>query len=839
MPARLGLAMWKTAVAALVAVGGVVCTPASGKEPAFPGVVTFSPVNPSGAVVEAVPADREGGDRAFTCPPGSFPESETNCGNPEDTVNGGCGAPLQGFSQILCNATICGTTRFDGAVRDTDWYQFSLGAQRQITVRLSSEFKCVFGLVSGTNGIPNCSLATGVSPFAVTLPDETKEVTACLGPGTWWVFVGPDFTQPQQPCGKKYWVKLECATPCPMGACCLPGGNCVETNGPGPCVAQGGRYQGDETFCGFGGCEPPPNDSCAGALNVTCNSTVFADTRNATMEVNEPLPACAPNSVAGSVWFRIVGTGSRLGVTTCDTQTIDANAKDSVVAVYRETTGCVDPIPLNCNDDAACGPQLRHSRVCFNTAPGATYLIQVLPFNEFNRGVFKVDIECVCTEVPTIGACCLANGVCASLSQSGCETSQGVYKGDGTICAQTNCPNLPPPVNDECDAGTPMVTVPGTAVGYTLFGFTDADQSLDDCGPVPSGPGVWYRVIGNGKEITASLCGSAIDFDAYLLVFCGDCATQTLVCAAGNDNGDFGCGLAPQVTWCSELNRTYSILVAAGSGDSGSFTLTTSTSANTCANPASCVQNCLVPPPSGSTSENEPTCGTGYVDATNGGCGLPGTPRGTISCGQTVHGTSGSYPNSLTTLARDTDWFRFTLTQQSVVTWTVNAEFLAQALILNDNCADQQIFAIAQGNPCQNIVATAILEPGTYNVFVSPQFFGDTTCGTRWKGTLTCAAAAGNGACCLSRCSCVVTSENDCLFNQFGIFFAGPGTTCAQTNCNPCPADINLDGLVNTADLVQFLGSFGRDLRGDFNCSGATDTVDLVFFLGRFGMVCP
>jgi hypothetical protein len=802
----------------------------------------FFPINPN---PPAITVDRpetapQPADRAITCPANAFPESEVNCGNPTDTINGGCGSPLQGFSTIFCNATICGTTRFDGATRDTDWYQFSLNAQRQVTVRVAADFKCVFGFVSGTNGVANCALATGVSPFGVTLPGQTQEVTACLGPGVWWVFVGPDFAQGNLACGTKYWVKLECTTPCPVGACCMANNACVETAGPSPCVTMGGRYQGDDTFCGFGGCTPPSNDSCANAITVTCNSTVFADTRNATLDPQEPLPVCAQGIATGSVWYRVVGTGGRLGVTTCDSASLDPYAKDSVIAVYRAGNGCVDPSPITCNDDSSCGPQLRLSRVCFNTFPNAVYLIQVLPFSNLSRGVFKVDIECVCTEVPTTGACCLANAGCSSVSQAACETLLGSYRGDGTTCAAAACPNIPTPANDECDASTPYIGVPGTVTGYTLYGFPDADQSLAACGPPPSGPGVWYRVLGNGRELTASLCGNNLDFDARIFVFCGDCATSTLVCAAANDDGaNPSCAVAPEVTWCSELNRTYSILVAAGTGDSGNFTLTMSSASTPCANPASCVQNCTITYPQGAVSENEPACGTGFVDTTNGGCGVPNTPKGTILCGQTVSGTSGSYTATINSIGRDTDWFRFTLTQASTVTWTVKAEFLAQAIILNDNCNDQQVFAFAQGNACQNIAATATLEPGTYNVFVSPQFFGDTTCGSKWYGTLTCAASAANGACCLTRCSCIVTSENDCLFNRFGIYFAGPGTTCAQTNCNPCPADMTGDGVVNTADLVKFLGSFGRDLRGDFNCSGATNTADLVFFLGRFGMICP
>lgn len=57
------------------------------------------------------------------------------------------------------------------------------------------------------------------------------------------------------------------------------------------------------------------------------------------------------------------------------------------------------------------------------------------------------------------------------------------------------------------------------------------------------------------------------------------------------------------------------------------------------------------------------------------------------------------------------------------------------------------------------------------------------------------------------------------------------------------PADFNLDGRVDTADLVPFLGLFGSTVTpgapGDFNSDGVVSTPDLVFFLGRFGLNCP
>lgn len=61
-----------------------------------------------------------------------------------------------------------------------------------------------------------------------------------------------------------------------------------------------------------------------------------------------------------------------------------------------------------------------------------------------------------------------------------------------------------------------------------------------------------------------------------------------------------------------------------------------------------------------------------------------------------------------------------------------------------------------------------------------------------------------------------------------------------------CPADLNADGQVNTADLTFFLGRFGQTATpgslaqlADFNSDGIVNTSDLTFFLGRFGQTCP
>ncbi|MCB9838410.1 MAG: hypothetical protein H6813_03645 [Phycisphaeraceae bacterium] len=57
----------------------------------------------------------------------------------------------------------------------------------------------------------------------------------------------------------------------------------------------------------------------------------------------------------------------------------------------------------------------------------------------------------------------------------------------------------------------------------------------------------------------------------------------------------------------------------------------------------------------------------------------------------------------------------------------------------------------------------------------------------------------------------------------------------------PCelPADLNGDGVVDTADLGVLLGQFGGAGSADLNDDGVVDTADLGILLGAFGSNCP
>lgn len=58
----------------------------------------------------------------------------------------------------------------------------------------------------------------------------------------------------------------------------------------------------------------------------------------------------------------------------------------------------------------------------------------------------------------------------------------------------------------------------------------------------------------------------------------------------------------------------------------------------------------------------------------------------------------------------------------------------------------------------------------------------------------------------------------------------------------PCPADLNADGIVNTADLTILLVRFGQAVTpgstADINADGVVNTTDLTALLVRFGQPC-
>jgi hypothetical protein len=170
--------------------------------------------------------------------------------------------------------------------------------------------------------------------------------------------------------------------------------------------------------------------------------------------------------------------------------------------------------------------------------------------------------------------------------------------------------------------------------------------------------------------------------------------------------------------------------------------------------------------PVGAINENEP-CG----DDLNGGCNMAVPNYEAIACGETVCGTAWS-----SAATRDTDWFTFTLTQPSTVTWTVDADFPALIGFVDASagCGTPQFFNLAQNTgECTGASSVQNLAPGTWWLFVAHSTFDDAYgCAsgkTKYVGTLSCV-------------SLVVAANDEC---------ANAISLVQDVNCNPTAANID------------------------------------------------
>jgi len=110
--------------------------------------------------------------------------------------------------------------------------------------------------------------------------------------------------------------------------------------------------------------------------------------------------------------------------------------------------------------------------------------------------------------------------------------------------------------NDTC-SDAEKVYVPSSTFGSTRGADVDSAPLCD--GITPTGSGIWYRVVGSGNTMTASLCNlSTPSWDTRISVYCGGCGG--LSCVAANDDAST-CAPLSEVSWCSEANKVYHILV--------------------------------------------------------------------------------------------------------------------------------------------------------------------------------------------------------------------------------------------------------------------------------------
>jgi hypothetical protein len=260
----------------------------------------------------------------------------------------------------------------------------------------------------------------------------------------------------------------------------------------------------------------------------------------------------------------------------------------------------------------------------------------------------------------------------------------------------------------------------------------------------------------------------------------------------GNDYGcldDGPCGLQQTMSLAMTSGQQVHITIGGYLGATGTGTLTI----DVCApNPYS--------PPAG-TPENE-VCGT-LPDVDNGGCNSTPNVFHTIACGETILGTG--FFNGAT---RDTDVFRFTLAADDTVTFTGQAQFDLQLLVLDNVCPWSTLYLITTTNACNiDFNASVFLPAGTYNLWMGPLFNGVVNCGTNDSYWVTMSLGAGCPA--------------------------------------ACDPDVNCDGSANGVDVEVMELAVGGDFTdfcaadADFNGDGAVNGGDIEAVENAVGGVCP
>ena len=278
-----------------------------------------------------------------------------------------------------------------------------------------------------------------------------------------------------------------------------------------------------------------------------------------------------------------------------------------------------------------------------------------------------------------------------------------------------------PPPNDDCAnaeaiTGPYPVAVTGTMAGATV-----------DCAGLLDWNAVWYTIdlpyVLN--SVLIDWCDMACAPTNYGIILMDDCACDDYII------GSYG--------WTCANGNLENLFEVAGPGTiyfphfiegCEDFTFNVNVTE---------VAPCEIVCPEPNTPEFEELCYDEYVDVTNGGCNSIPAVFGTIACGETICGESGTF---LVAGAqnRDTDWFLFTIAETSTVTVTGEAEFDVLLGIVTDvpGCTAPAFATSITGADCQVITTSTILGAGSYAVWVGPSVFTGVPCGASYWATLTC-----------------------------------------------------------------------------------------------------
>ncbi|MBI4717262.1 MAG: thrombospondin type 3 repeat-containing protein [Planctomycetes bacterium] len=377
----------------------------------------------------------------------------------------------------------------------------------------------------------------------------------------------------------------------PTGACCVSG-SCAATNEQTQCNALGGVWFEDQSCPAFT-CPQPVAETC-GVATVISSVPYFTFIDNNTAAPSPPAGSCnssGTTQMQNDAWFSYTPP-SDCGLLLTVNPNYGSPTYDGIVAAYSGP---------DCNNlaEVACGDEPEPMVVAFNAVGGTTYWFQVGDWGVGEGGgPTSFDLSCSTAS----GACCVA-GACSEVTAGACAGMGGTYQGNFTTCTPNPCPQPPP--NDNCTAAEP-ISIGGSDIESNVLA-TDDSQSTATCTTGSLNQAIWYSVVGNGTQLTASLCNPGTTYDTKIQVWCNNCTTP--FCVGGNDDTTApecqigGLNRKSRITWCSEPGKTYLIAV-------GGFSTATGTTELTIASGAACstYPNCGPYCTSGATSLLDSDC---------------------------------------------------------------------------------------------------------------------------------------------------------------------------------------------------------------------------------------
>ncbi|MFO0782621.1 MAG: hypothetical protein U0636_02940 [Phycisphaerales bacterium] len=551
-------------------------------------------------------------------PDANYTELEL-CG--EDTNGGGnaadCAAEIVPYPCV-----IAGTYWSSTSLRDTDWYEFTIGTAQEVTVSLYTSGAGFCGItdtgcnltytVFGTSATTGCPRS-----FTICLPAGTYRAVALMS-----VFA-------DLPCGgasNDYILEIN-GVDCDASA---PAND--ECEGAIEVPAAGGTENFDTTFATTSGLALDPScdegfgttfvkdvwykwtPTCDGSAEVsTCNSATF-DTRLAVYtDCFGSLVACNDDGAGCGLTSDVI-----FPVTTGQTYYIRVGGY-SGGGTGSVSFSCVVPIT---NDECLTATPILNGTTAFSTVGATTSGLALDPSCDEGFGTnFVNDIwfsyVATCNETVTVSTCndatfdtrlaaysdcdgtlvaCNDDGAgCGLTSSMSFTATQGTtyyirvggYSGSGsgnlTISCGSGGGGL---TNDDCS--TPTNANDG-ANAFTNVGATSGEPSTSpaECGSFGTGfyNDVWFSYTPSfSGTATFSLCGTA-SFDTRLELWVG-CPDQGGVLVACNDDGSGCTGFTSLMTASVACNTKYLVRIGAYSTTGfGSGTLNITPGTTPCSTP--------------------------------------------------------------------------------------------------------------------------------------------------------------------------------------------------------------------------------------------------------------